>query len=101
MPPFSEETVNVSGASNKSRKVSLANRVDDVVSISVKSSSYPSSDYKEEAYQLRIVWRNVFVMAYLHLAGLYGLYLSFTSAQFKTIVAGEAGRLESNSMQSF
>jgi stearoyl-CoA desaturase (delta-9 desaturase) len=43
----------------------------------------------EEPYKMEIVWRNVAVMAYMHLAGLYGLYLCFTGAMFKTVVAGK------------
>ena len=37
----------------------------------------------------RIVWRNVIIMSYLHLVGLYGIYLCFTTAQWKTIIAGK------------
>ena len=35
-------------------------------------------------YEMRIVWRNVIIFAYLHLAALYGAYLLFTSAKLMT-----------------
>ncbi|RWS25460.1 stearoyl-CoA desaturase 5-like protein, partial [Leptotrombidium deliense] len=37
-------------------------------------------------YQLQIVWRNVALFAYLHIAALYGLYLCFGSAKLLTII---------------
>lgn len=37
----------------------------------------------------RIVWRNVAIMLYLHALGVYGIYLSCFSAQWKTVIAGE------------
>ena len=43
---------------------------------------------KQEPYVRKIVWRNVFLMAALHLSGLYGLYLCFVSAKWQTSVAG-------------
>jgi len=35
-----------------------------------------------------IVWRNVVLFSYLHLAALYGLVLMFTSAKITTSVFG-------------
>lgn len=40
----------------------------------------------KEKYVRRIVWRNVILFAYLHLAALYGVYLSITSAKWATLV---------------
>lgn len=37
-------------------------------------------------YERRIVWRNVIIFTYLHLAALYGVYLSFTSAKWMTLL---------------
>lgn len=48
-----------------------------------------SHSSKQEEYRLQIVWRNVVIMAYLHIAAVYGLYLAFTAANFKTVVAGK------------
>jgi hypothetical protein len=54
----------------------------------IDSDSDASRD-REDEYKLTIVWKNVAVMAYLHLAGLYGAYLAVTSANVNTILAGE------------
>ncbi|XP_064457895.1 acyl-CoA Delta-9 desaturase-like [Ornithodoros turicata] len=35
----------------------------------------------------KIVWRNVILMGYLHLASIYGFYLIFTAAMWQTILA--------------
>jgi len=40
-------------------------------------------------YVRRIVWRNVAIFTYLHLGGLYGIYLSFTSAKLATVIFGK------------
>ena len=45
----------------------------------------------------RIVWRNVAIMIYLHALGLYGVYLSCFSAQWKTVITGECVFLFSTS----
>lgn len=42
------------------------------------------ADSKDHEYKLEIVWRNVFLMAALHLSALYGMYLMFVSASWKT-----------------
>lgn len=39
-------------------------------------------------YKLEIVWRNVIIFGYLHLASLYGLYLALTSAKLLTTLFG-------------
>ena len=40
-----------------------------------------------------IVWRNVILFAYLHLAAFYGVYLMFTSAKILTSLFGMFGFL--------
>lgn len=51
----------------------------------VKDSLLPSDEKLEKVdVPLVIVWRNVALMAYLHMGAIYGLYLAFTSAQWKT-----------------
>jgi stearoyl-CoA desaturase (Delta-9 desaturase) len=37
-------------------------------------------------YQWKIVWRNIIVFAYLHLAAIYGLYILITAARFYTFL---------------
>lgn len=48
---------------------------------------------RQEGYagrrKIRLVWRNILLFAYLHLAAVYGLWLMLTSAQYKTGILGE------------
>lgn len=44
-------------------------------------------DEKKE-YKQVIVWRNVILMALLHIGSAYGIYLIFTSASIKTSLLG-------------
>lgn len=39
--------------------------------------------------KIKLVWRNIILFAYLHLAALYGLWLLLTSAQIKTSILGK------------
>lgn len=41
-----------------------------------------------DEYEWKIVWRNVLGMVYLHVGGLYGLYLIFTQAKSLTFIWG-------------
>jgi len=41
----------------------------------------------------KIVWRNVILFGYLHLAALYGMLLIFTSAKIATTVFGKFNNL--------
>jgi stearoyl-CoA desaturase (Delta-9 desaturase) len=47
---------------------------------------------RQEGYaghrKIRLVWLNVALFAYLHLAAVYGLWLMLTSAQWKTGIFG-------------
>ncbi|KAK5650604.1 hypothetical protein RI129_001633 [Pyrocoelia pectoralis] len=43
---------------------------------------------KPEKYKLRLVWRNIILFAYLHIAALYGFVLMFTSARIYTSLWG-------------
>lgn len=45
-----------------------------------------SSSSKEDTYRLRIVWRNVILFVYLHMAALYGAWLMITSAKIQTSI---------------
>jgi stearoyl-CoA desaturase (delta-9 desaturase) len=48
---------------------------------------------RQEGYagrrKIKLVWRNIILFAYLHLAAVYGLWLMLTSAQWKTGIFGE------------
>ena len=43
----------------------------------------------DKNHKIRIVWRNVAIFLYLHVAALYGAYLLLTSAKLLTIAFGE------------
>lgn len=72
MPPYVED--NVSCVRNKKHVTNSDNETD-------------ANQVNE--YKLSIVWENVAIMTYLHLAALYGVYLCFTSAQINTILSGK------------
>lgn len=57
------------------------------------SSTTPAekSTSTQKPYRLQIRWRNVFLLGYLHLAALYGLYLTVTSAKLLTTIYGKLG----------
>ena len=44
---------------------------------------------KADTRKLRLVWRNIILFAYLHLAALYGFYLAITSAKYLSVAFGE------------
>lgn len=56
-----------------------------------KSTTTPAdkSTSAQKPYRLQIRWRNVFLLGYLHLAALYGLYLTVTSAKLLTTIFGK------------
>lgn len=68
----------------------------DMVSTLNMKNSEPSNIQNEKVessttsstkpYRLRIRWRNVILLGYLHLAALYGVYLMFTSAKLATVL---------------
>lgn len=39
--------------------------------------------------KIKLVWRNIILFAYLHLAAIYGLWLMLTSAKWSTGIFGE------------
>ncbi|ODM95236.1 Acyl-CoA Delta(11) desaturase [Orchesella cincta] len=57
------------------------------------SGKLGTNDTKEEAPKLEIVWRNVIIMAYIHIAGTYGLYLWFSGQMLATTIVIGAHRL--------
>lgn len=48
-----------------------------------------NNKYQPYRYQRKIVWRNVALFAYLHIAALYGAYLMFSSAKIATSIWGK------------
>lgn len=58
------------------------------------SASEDTDDQKTKTpYVRQIVWKNVALFIYLHLAAVYGLYLVFTSAHVNTVIFGNFGFL--------
>lgn len=49
----------------------------------------PAPPTKPDDRKLELVWRNIILFAYLHLAALYGVWLMFTSAKLATSVLGK------------
>ncbi|EFA12799.1 acyl-CoA Delta(11) desaturase-like isoform X1 [Tribolium castaneum] len=47
-----------------------------------------SSRSSVSQYRWQIVWRNVLIFIYLHIAGIYGLYYAIAQAQWKTLLWG-------------
>jgi stearoyl-CoA desaturase (delta-9 desaturase) len=52
----------------------------------ISALNTPAEVSKPDDRKLKLVWRNIILFAYLHLAALYGLWLMFTSAKLATSV---------------
>jgi stearoyl-CoA desaturase (delta-9 desaturase) len=62
---------------------------DDIVKTVAVPYVEPKNDAKPtEKYRRQIVWRNVILFVYLHLAAVYGAYLMLTSAKIITTIWG-------------
>ncbi|KAL6268608.1 hypothetical protein P5V15_001740 [Pogonomyrmex californicus] len=46
----------------------------------------PAKELYNSNYKWKIVWKNVVIFAYVHLAAIYGLYLCFFKAKYWTII---------------
>ncbi|XP_066994123.1 acyl-CoA Delta-9 desaturase [Anabrus simplex] len=55
--------------------------VEQIQPVDIKAQETKPKEYKRE-----IVWRNVILFVYLHVAALYGVYLMFTSAKLLTTI---------------
>ncbi|CAG2108829.1 unnamed protein product [Medioppia subpectinata] len=51
----------------------------------IKNEMYSSDEQK--TYNLKIVWRNVFLMCFLHISALYGVWITLMTAKWQTIYA--------------
>lgn len=45
---------------------------------------------KAEPRKVKLVWRNIIAFSYLHIAAVYGAWLTLTSAMWPTIAFGES-----------
>lgn len=61
--------------------------MDESAGITHSGTTVPSQSNHKSTHQA-IVWRNVLLFAYLHLAALYGVLLMFTSAKIATTIFG-------------
>lgn len=77
MPPYSNSDVSGVLFENDAQTPELALGTDS------KKTDVP------EKREVKLVWRNIILFTYLHLAALYGAYLFLTSAKWKTDVFGK------------
>lgn len=61
--------------------------MDESAGITHNETTVPNQSNSKSVRQA-IVWRNVILFAYLHLAALYGVLLMFTSAKIATTIFG-------------
>lgn len=69
---------------NEKQPYEAMNKCEDV---NRNSRTHLTKSNEKQAHQT-IVWRNVILFAYLHLAALYGVLLMFTSAKIATTIFG-------------
>lgn len=55
----------------------------------VIATDVPKEVVEPEKRKPQLVWRNIILFVYLHLAALYGIYLMFTSARIYTSLFGK------------
>jgi len=62
----------------------------EAASATTAATARPQGGAQEEdsTYRLEIVWRNVLVFVYLHIAAVYGGYLMLTAAKWYTVAWG-------------
>lgn len=98
MPPLSSCTNGPTTAqTSTTEKMFDAEVVRDDCDLVVETTSRTtdsSIDEKEPAPPMKIVWRNVILFAYLHLASVYGAYLMCTASMWQTNCFGEFGAIE-------
>lgn len=55
----------------------------------IVTPNIPPECVEPEKRKPQLVWRNILLFAYMHLAALYGIYLMFTSARIYTSLLGK------------
>ena len=53
---------------------------------SINNNKVSTKELYKTDYELKIVWKNVIIFTYIHLAGIYGLYLYFFWAKWATFI---------------
>lgn len=79
MPPQSKNTVETTGVLNECDVETIDGGLDKNV-VELKHAG---------SRTLQLVWRNIIIFVYVHLAAVYGAYLLFTSAKLYTVIFGE------------
>lgn len=77
-----------SGKTGK-ESLSIASPSTQLISIPKPSTSTAQQSPDSNEYEWKIVWRNILGMIYLHVGGVYGIYLMFTQARLITFVWGK------------
>lgn len=72
-------------APNVSMPTGVLHETDEDINV----ESLPQKPKEQNDRKVQLVWRNIILFAYLHLAAVYGLYLLFTSAKLLTVVFGK------------
>lgn len=54
-----------------------------------EGETFENNKYRPYRYKRQIVWRNVALFAYLHIAALYGAYLMLVSSKIATSIWGK------------
>lgn len=67
----------------------------------VAANELPPECAEPDKRKLQLVWRNIILMGYLHIAALYGAYLMFASARMYTSVLGKLCRIVSTARLSW
>ena len=72
--------------------MSLAKQEIDYEDVKTIEEDFPTENTFLDKIQpkMQIVWRNVVIYIYFHVAALYGLYLGFVSAKWPTIAWGKS-----------
>ena len=72
--------------------MSLATQEVDYEDVKTIEEDFPTENTFLDKIQpkMQIVWRNVVIYIYFHVAALYGLYLGFVSAKWPTIAWGKS-----------
>lgn len=52
---------------------------------SINDKALPKKSYKTD-YKWKIVWKNVFIFSYIHLAAIYGIYMACLHAKYWSVL---------------
>lgn len=72
-------------APNISVPTGVLHETDDEINV----QAIPEKQIIPSDRKIQLVWRNIIMFAYLHLAAIYGAYLYFTTAKWATVIWGE------------